>query len=201
MIGRLRGTLAVRQPPALVIDVQGVGYELEAPMSTFYALPALGEEVILTTHLGIRDEVPVLFGFAREAERALFRRLLKVSGVGARMALAILSGMSVEEFAATVEAGDVASLQRLPGVGRKTAERLVLEMREALPAAPAEATAQSAAPGGGDPEQDALSALIALGYRPQEAQRAIRSVAGGQSSGEELIRLALRSMVGNGGAA
>lgn len=199
MIGRLRGTLVERQPPALMVDVQGVGYELEAPMSTFYALPEPGHEVVLTTHLMIRDEVPLLFGFVREAERALFRRLLKVSGVGPRMALAILSGMSVEDFAATVEAGDAASLQRLPGVGRKTAERLVLEMREAMPAVGTGAAAAHSPEA--DPEQDALSALVALGYRSQDAQRAVRSVAAEGQTGEELIRLALRSMVRRGGAA
>ena len=132
MIGRLRGELVVKHPPQLMLDVQGVGYELEAPMSTFYQLPALGQQVSLFTHLAIRDDAHVLYGFAREAERALFRSLLKVSGVGAKMALAILSGMSADEFGRCVQQGDSASLVRLPGIGKRTAERLIVEMRGRL---------------------------------------------------------------------
>ncbi len=201
MIGRLRGTLASKQPPALMIDVGGVGYELEAPMSTFYDLPAVGEAVTLFTHQVVREDAHLLFGFARQSERRLFRALLKVSGVGAKMALAVLSGMSADDFARCIETDDVTALTRLPGIGKKTAERLVVEMRdrlsdaelrEALPAAtgqggtaPAEATE--------DPVADAGSALVALGYRPAEASRMIRGVATEGLTTEEIIRQALQA--------
>jgi Holliday junction DNA helicase RuvA len=134
VIGFLRGRLAAKHPPQLVVDVAGVGYELEAPMSTFYGLPALGAEVQLHTHLVVREDAHVLFGFGTERERSLFRELIKVSGVGPRIALAILSGVTVEQFHRCVEAQDVASLVRVPGIGRKTAERLVIEMRDRLKA-------------------------------------------------------------------
>ncbi len=132
MIGHLRGRLAAKHPPQLVVDVGGVGYEVEAPMSTFYGLPAIGVEVSLHTHLVVREDAHVLFGFGSERERALFRELIKVSGVGPRIALAILSGVSVDQFHRSIEAEDVASLVRVPGIGRKTAERLVIEMRDRL---------------------------------------------------------------------
>lgn len=196
MIGRLKGTLAQKQPPALLVDVGGVGYELEAPLSTFYELPAVGEPVTLYTHLVVRDDAHLLFGFARDSERRLFRILLKVSGVGARMALAILSGMSAEDFARCIENDDVTALTRLPGIGRKTAERLIVEMRDrldaqALPGVPGE----PAAAAGDDPVADAASALVALGYRPAEAARMIREVETRGLATEDIIRRALQAVV------
>ncbi len=163
MIGSLAGLLRHKAPPALLLEVAGVGYELEAPMSTFYGLPALGEPVRLLTHLVVREDAHVLFGFATGEERALFRSLLKVSGVGPRIALAILSGVTVEAFASCVQAGDAATLTRIPGVGRKIADRLIVEMRDRL-ALLAERGNQAAAPVGVAAE--AYGALVALGYRP-----------------------------------
>ncbi len=199
MIGRLRGTLAVKEPPALMIDVGGVGYELEAPMSTFYDLPAVGEAVTLHTHMVVREDAQLLFGFARESERRLFRVLLRVSGVGAKMALAVLSAMSADDFARSIEADDVTALTRVPGVGRKTAQRLIVEMRDrldddlrgVLPAASADAPA--AAPADGGRIGDAIAALVALGYRHAEAERMIRAVDTEGLSTEAIIRSALRA--------
>lgn len=203
MIGRLTGTLALKHPPALVIDVGGVGYELEAPLSTFYELPEVGAQVTLFTHVVVREDAHLLFGFARESERRLFRTLLKVSGVGAKMALAVLSGMSADDFARSIETDDVSALTRLPGIGRKTAERLIVEMRDrledadlraALPAAPGEpAAADSDAPP--DPVADATRALVALGYRPAEASRMIRAIDTAGLGTEDIIRSALRAVV------
>lgn len=198
MIGRLRGTLARKQPPGLLVDVGGVGYELEAPLSTFYELPAVGEPVTLHTHLVVRDDAHLLFGFARESERQLFRTLLKVSGVGARMALAILSGMSAEDFARCIENDDLTALTRLPGIGRKTAERLVVEMRDRLDAAALSEVMPAAAgagPGADDPVADAASALVALGYRPAEAARMIRKLETEGLATEDIIRQALQAAV------
>jgi len=200
MIGRLEGTLARKQPPSLLVDVGGVGYELEAPLSTFYELPAVGEPVTLHTHLVVRDDAHLLFGFARESERQLFRTLLKVSGVGARMALAILSGMSAQDFARCIEADDVTALTKLPGIGRKTAERLVVEMRDRLDesalrdAMPAAAGRDAAAPAG-DPVADATSALVALGYRSAEAAKMIRKLDTEGLATEDIIRGALQAAV------
>ena len=191
MIGSLAGTLAQKLPPALVVEVGGIGYELEAPMSTFYGLPPVGQPVKLLTHLVVREDAHVLYGFGTAAERQLFRSLLKVSGVGPRIALAILSGSTAEAFAASVHAGDAATLTRIPGVGRKIAERLIVEMRDRLAAATADSQAvATAAPVGMAAE--AYSALIALGYKPHEASRLLKN-AGGGSSTEELIRSALQS--------
>jgi Holliday junction DNA helicase RuvA len=182
----------------LLLDVNGVGYEIEAPMSTFYELPAADQTVTLHTHLAIREDAHVLYGFAREGDRALFRALLKVSGVGGKMALAILSGMTADEFAQCVHAGDAAALTRLPGVGKKTAERLIVEMRDRL-ASPKPGVAPSAAvPAIGavhTPDGDAVSALIALGYKPNDASRMVRAVAGECMSTEEIIRSALQGAV------
>ena len=189
MIGSLAGLLRHKAPPALLLEVAGVGYELEAPMSTFYGLPALGEPVRLLTHLVVREDAHVLFGFATGEERALFRSLLKVSGVGPRIALAILSGVTVEAFASCVQAGDAATLTRIPGVGRKIADRLIVEMRDRL-ALLAERGNQAAAPVGVAAE--AYGALVALGYRPVEATRLIKNAGAGGST-EELIRRALQS--------
>ncbi|OGI43831.1 MAG: Holliday junction DNA helicase RuvA [Candidatus Muproteobacteria bacterium RBG_16_65_31] len=195
MIGRLRGILARKEPPALLVDVGGVGYELEAPMTTFYDLPAVGETVTLYTHLVVREDAHLLYGFAREAQRRLFRDLLKVNGVGPRVALAVLSGLADEEFVRAVNQEDVARLTQVPGIGRKTAERLIMEMRDKLPEA---ALAGAAAPGpaAADPVSEAVSALIALGYKPNEASRAVRAVPAGDLSAEEIIRQALKGMAG-----
>lgn len=200
VIGRLRGALVYKQPPFLMVDVGGVGYELEAPMSTFYELPLQGEQITLFTHLAIRDDAHVLYGFSTESERGLFRALLKVSGVGAKMALAILSGMSAEEFTLCVQRDDTAALVRLPGIGKKTAERLIVEMRDRLDRIESTGTASlpAARPSGGaveTPESDAIGALIALGYKPNDASRMVRSVESENLSSEEIIRLALRAVV------
>lgn len=199
MIGFLRGKLIHKAPPQLLLDVQGVGYEVEAPMSTFYDLPALGEEVRLHTHLVVREDAHILFGFASEMERTLFRVLIKVSGVGPKMALTILSGQSVEEFYRCVDDNDVKALVRLPGVGQKTAERLMVEMRGRLPELSGEKTSGgrsvSAVIPGNSPKQEAISALCALGYKPQEASKMIQAVAADEMSCEDMIRLALRGAV------
>ena len=192
MIGFLKGRLAAKNPPGLMIDVAGVGYELEAPMSTFYGLPALGEPVALFTHLVVREDAHVLYGFGTEAERRLFRALLKVSGVGPKIALGILSGASVEDFLRTIEAEDVAMLTRIPGIGRKTAERLIVEMRDRL-ATPESTPGAPAAGGPASAEAEAYDALVALGYRPAEATRLLKGAGPGTHSTEELIRRALQS--------
>jgi holliday junction DNA helicase RuvA len=189
VIGSLAGLLVHKAPPALLLEVAGVGYELEAPMSTFYGLPPLGQPVRLLTHLVVREDAHVLYGFASAEERQLFRGLLKVSGVGPRIALAILSGSTAEAFAASVHAGDAAALTRIPGVGRKIAERLIVEMRDRLAAGGADRDGAAAAPVGHAAE--AYSALLALGYRPGEATRLLKSAGAGAST-EELIRSALQ---------
>ena len=207
MIGSLRGRLAAKSPPQLLLEVGGVGYELEAPMSTFYDLPAVGAEVRLLTHLVVREDAHVLYGFAREDERRLFRMLLKVSGVGPKIALAILSGSSAEAFAGCIAARDVATLTRIPGVGKKTAERLVVELRDRLAAEDA-GLGGALDVGGVGARSEALAALVALGYRPAEATRLIEtaeSAGAGEAGGagpstEDLIRRALRSAARAGGA-
>ena len=183
MIGRLRGLLVEKNPPGLLLDVGGVGYELEAPMTTFYRLPEVGGEAILYTHFVVRDDAQLLYGFADKSERQLFRTLIRVNGVGPKLALAILSGMEAEMFARCVHAQDTSMLTRLPGVGKKTAERLIVEMKDRLDEwQPALAPLEMAAAGKvvdvqrHDPVQDAISALVALGYRPQEASKAISAV-------------------------
>ena len=200
MIGRLRGIILEKQPPHLLLDVQGVGYEIDAPMTTFYVLPEIGEEIQIYTHLVIRDDAHLLFGFASESERLLFRTLLKVNGVGAKMGLTILSGIEANEFALCIQAGDIDRLVKLPGVGKKTAERLIIEMRDRLQdwqRSSAAETSSSSHPSGiaKDPVNDALSALIALGYKPQEASRYIHAVATDSMSSEQIIREALKSSV------
>jgi holliday junction DNA helicase RuvA len=191
MIGAVRGRIASKAPPQLTVDVGGLGYELEAPMSTFFHLPPVGAEVSLLTHLVVREDAHVLYGFATEEERRLFRSLIKVSGVGPKIALALLSGMSVAAFARCVQSEDVGALTRVPGVGRKTAERLIVEMRDRLSPAPPPAGA-SAAPPGESPEGEAFGALVALGYRPAEATRLLKAVEPGTYTTEELIRRALQ---------
>lgn len=199
MIGRLRGTLALKQPPLLLVDVNGVGYEVEAPMSTFYQLPALGETVVLHTHLVVREDAHLLFGFASESERRLFRALIKVNGVGAKLALTILSGIAADEFARCVQENDTAALVRLPGVGKKTAERLIVEMRDRLTDWESPAVLPGAAPAAAmpvtDESRDAISALIALGYKPPEASRLVSKVDTEGLASEEIIRAALKQAV------
>lgn len=198
MIGFLRGRLAGKHPPRLLLDVQGVGYELEAPMSTFYDLPETGMEVTLLTHLLIREDAHILYGFASEAERSLFRNLLKVSGIGSRTALAILSGISVDGFARCVHDQDVALLTKVPGVGKKTAERLLVEMRDRVagpPVGTAPATGATAAqPTAPSAEGEAWSALVALGYKPAEVSRMLGKLETRGRSTEELIRQVLQSL-------
>lgn len=196
MIGWLRGRLLGKQPPHLLLEVQGVGYELEAPMSTFYELPETGAEVTLYTHLVVREDAHVLFGFASEAERRLFRTLIRVNGVGPRLALTILSGVRAEQFLRCVREGDTAALSRLPGIGKKTAERLVVEMRDRLEEAGL--TAPAAFPGGLSPREEALSALVALGYKPAEAARMLAAFPEAGLSSEDLIRRALQNAVRSG---
>ncbi|MGB1310976.1 MAG: Holliday junction branch migration protein RuvA [Leucothrix sp.] len=195
MIGMLRGKLIARQAPDLLLDVNGVGYELQASMTTFYDLPELNQEVTLHTHFVVREDAQVLYAFSSIAERALFRTLLKVNGVGPKMALAIVSGMTVDEFAERVKAGDAVGLTRLPGVGKKTAERLIIEMRDRLPktsgasesiAKPDQVTIKS------DPQEEAINALLALGYKPTEASRMVSRQANQELSVEAMIRNALK---------
>jgi Holliday junction DNA helicase RuvA len=195
MIGFLRGKLAARHPPQLLVDVGGVGYEVEAPMSTFYGLPGVGAEVQLFTHLVVREDAHVLFGFGTERERSLFRELIKVSGVGPRIALAILSGVTVDEFHRCVEGQDVASLVRVPGIGRKTAERLVIEMRDRLKGLAGPTFVPGIGPSGGTggAQAEAFAALVALGYKPPEVTRLLQKVDASVTSTEELIRHALRA--------
>ena len=198
MIGRLRGVLLQKSAPHLLLDVSGVGYELEAPMTTFYDLPAVGEAVTLYTHLVVRDDAHLLYGFSRNAQRRLFRRLLKVNGVGPRVALAILSGLSDQEFLRCVASEDIARLTKVPGIGRKTAERLIVELRDKvlpeLDGWDVEPSLPASTVGLIDPLNEAVSALIALGYKPQEASRAVRNVPGSGLSSEEIIRQALKGM-------
>lgn len=198
MIGFLRGRLAAKHPPALVIDVGGVGYELEAPMSTFYELPEVGTELQLYTHLVVREDAHLLYGFASEGERRLFRDLLRVSGVGPKIGLALLSGMNVEAFLLCIESQDVESLVRVPGIGRKTAERLVVEMRDrirALEEAPA-AAARAAGGSAAGPAAEAFAAMVALGYRPVEVTRLLKQVDAQDLTTEDIIREALKLAVG-----
>lgn len=203
MIGRLRGKLVEKHAPELLLDVGGVGYEVSAPMTTFYRLGAVGEEVLLHTHLVVREDAHLLFGFATREERTLFRELVKVNGVGPKLALGILSGIEAEVFVRCVQDGDVSTLVRIPGVGKKTAERLVVEMRDRLKALGevelkgGQPTFIAAAPA--TPAQDAQSALEALGYKPQEAARAVAAVNREEGlRSEELIRRALKSLARTG---
>lgn len=195
MIGRITGKLVLKQPPLLMVDVGGVGYELEAPMSTFYKLPSAGEPVTLHTHLTVREDAHLLFGFGSVAEKALFRELIKVSGVGPKVALSVLSGVSVEDFWLTVRAGDSVRLTKLPGIGKKTAERLVLEMRDKSGAAgDLPASGGPSAPVG-SPLQEARAALTALGYKPAEIQRFTEAVYKDGMSTEQIIQEALKRAV------
>jgi Holliday junction DNA helicase RuvA len=199
MIGRLRGILVSKQPPWLLLEVGGVGYDVEVPMSTLYDLPAVGQEVTLLTHHAVKDDGVALYGFLREDERALFRHLLKVSGIGAKIALAVLSGASTDEFARRVHAGDVAALTRIPGIGKKTAERIVVELRDRVDHLGV--SLPGAAPGLGAVPQDAAaeatSALQQLGYKPAEVARLVQKAAADGDSAEAIIRKALRAALGS----
>lgn len=195
MIGRLHGVVLEKAPPQLLLDVHGVAYEVEAPMTTFYDLPPVGQAFTLYTHLVVREDAHLLFGFSRPAQRRLFRSLLKVNGIGPRVALAILSGLSDEEFLRCLAQEDVARLTQVPGIGRKTAERLLVELRDKAlldtPFVPADKGASAPS----DPTNEAVSALVALGFKPQEASRAVQSVARDGADSEHLIREALKGMV------
>lgn len=194
MIGRLSGTLVAKHPPGLMIDVGGVGYELEAPMSTFYELPEAGKPVVLFTHYAVKEDAVALYGFHRESERLLFRTLLKVSGIGAKTALAILSGASVDEFARLVQVGDVAALVRIPGIGKKTAERIVVELRDRVDAMAVPTLAGGAGRAAPlDPVGEASVALQALGYKPAEVSRLVAKVAETGDTSEAIIRKALKA--------
>jgi Holliday junction DNA helicase RuvA len=201
MIGRLHGTLLEKRAPYLLVDVNGVGYEVEAPMSTIYDLPEPGQVVTLITHLAVREDNQTLYGFMSETERHLFRTLIRVSGVGAKLALTILSGISVNGFIQCIEHEDAATLTKLPGIGKKTAERLVIEMRDRLKDWHTETPAGTmiTVPGKlatSSPVEDAVSALIALGYKPPEASRMVRLVEQAEDmTSEEIIRQALQASV------
>ena len=193
MIGRLKGTLVSKQPPWLIVDVGGVGYELQAPMSTLFDLPETGREVALFTHYAVKEDTVALYGFLRESERALFRNLQRVTGIGAKIALAVLSGASVDEFARLVHAGDIAALTRIPGIGKKTAERIVVELRDRV------AADALSMPGIGldgavskDPQAEATVALQQLGYKPAEVARLVKESAQPGDSAETIIRKALK---------
>ena len=201
MIAWMRGVLREKHPPLLLVDTGGVGYEMEAPMTTFYDLPAVGEPVTLHLHHVVREDAQHLYAFARRAERDLFRQLLRVSGVGAKLGLAILSGMDAGGFARCVLEGDAASLSRLPGIGKKTAERLIMEMRDRIETEVSGAASPPAGAGAGaatrrdDPVAEAVRALIALGLKPAEASRRVHAVGADGLSCEEIVRRALQAMV------
>ena len=190
MIARIEGVLRERQPPWLLVEVAGVGYEIEAPMTTFYALPPVGEQVVLHTHQAARDDTPCLYGFARRAERDAFRRLLRVSGVGGKVALALLSGLDADGLARCVHAGDAASLTRIPGIGKKTAERLLFELRDRLPAAGAAGVEVPA-----EPVAEATAALVALGFASSEASKRVEAVDRTGLDSEGIVRAALRAVL------
>lgn len=204
MIGRIRGKLVEKLPPEVLIDVGGVGYEVQMPMTSLYQLPELGQEVIVYTHFVVREDAQLLFGFADRQERALFRELIKANGVGPKMALTIMSGMSASQFVQVVNNSDVASLVKLPGVGKKTAERLLVEMRDrlksvfgdtdAMPSELPTIATPTAIPSANSAKDEALSALLALGYKAPQAEKMIKTVYDESLSSEELIREALKSV-------
>jgi len=201
LIGRLKGTLLSKHPPELLVDVNGVGYEMEAPMSTFYQLPKVGEQVTLHTHMVVREDAQLLYAFYTIAERRLFRDLIRINGVGPKLGLIILSGISVPDFARAVQQRDAAALIGLPGVGKKTAERLIVELRDKLSEDVAPIGEGAAVTAGGadadqsNPVSDAVSALTALGYKAQEASRMVRSINASGMETEAIIRAALQSAV------
>jgi holliday junction DNA helicase RuvA len=194
VIGTLRGILTARRAPQVIVECGGVGYQVETPMSTFLELPPVGQEVFLYTHLQVREDAHTLFGFANEDEKALFRSLLRVSGVGAKLALSVLSAMNVRDFERCVRLEDTAVLVKIPGVGRKTAERLIIEMRDRIETAAAgsgRATGSSA----DDPRGEAVDALTALGYKPTEVKRLLSQLDLAGKSAADIIRLALKQVV------
>ncbi len=204
MIGRLRGIILEKQPPQVLLEVNGVGYEVHMPMTCFYELPELDQEAMIFTHFVVREDAQLLFGFNHKPERSLFRELLKVNGVGPKLALAILSGMSAQQFVTAVEQGEIAALVKLPGVGKKTAERLVVEMKDRFKGMHGDLfatdstfalTSQLPAPAGNDAESEAAAALVALGYKPVEASRMISKIGRKDVDCETLIREALRAAI------
>jgi Holliday junction DNA helicase RuvA len=198
MIGRLRGILISKQPPALLVEVAGIGYEVEAPMSTIYDLPGVGKEVTLLIHHAVKEDSVALYGFLHESERVLFRNLLKVSGIGAKIALAVLSGVSTDHFARLVRVGDVVALTRIPGIGKKTAERIVVELRDRLDGM--SSVSGSSMQGAGAPldaSGEATVALQQLGYKPAEVSRLVQKVAAEGDDAETIIRKALRAALGS----
>jgi Holliday junction DNA helicase RuvA len=206
VIGRIKGLLVEKQPPEILLEASGVGYEIQLPMTSFYPLPDVGEEVTIYTHFVVREDAQLLFGFINQQERSLFRELIKVNGVGPKLALTILSGMSASQFVGAVTIGDVSSLVNVPGIGKKTAERLLVEMRDKLDKLPhfsAEATPSNLSetninPSVSQPDaikEEALSALVALGYKPVQATKVVNSVYLIDMTSEDLIREALKSMV------
>lgn len=205
MIGRLRGTLAEKQPPHLILDVNGLGYELEVPMTTLYRLPSVGEPLTLHTHLVVREDAQLLYGFYGKRERDFFRELIRLNGVGPKLALALMSSLEVDELVRCVQSQDASALTKVPGVGKKTAERLLVELKDRFKAwetVPAMFALVPNQPGGPDApapavtaESDAISALVSLGYKPQEASKAITSIKEKGLSSEDLIRRALKGMI------
>ena len=206
MIGRIRGTLAEKQPPEILVDVAGVGYEIHMPMTSFYQLPAVGEEVVVYTHFVVREDAQLLFGFADKMERGLFRELIKANGVGPKLGLAILSGMSATQFLASVQNEDVSALVSLPGIGKKTAERLVVELKDrlakfgkaqsiAVPPPSADLLSSNTIVEVNDAREEAQSALIALGYKPAQASKLVESVYTQGMESEALIREALKAAI------
>jgi Holliday junction DNA helicase RuvA len=200
VIGRLKGIIVEKQPPEILLDVNGVGYEVTLPMSCFYELPKVGQAATVLTHFVVREDAQLLFGFNTKTERALFRELIKTNGVGPKLALAILSGMTADQFIHNVEQGEIAALVKLPGVGKKTAERLIVEMRDRLKGfggydlfnpAPESASAAVLADSARD---EAVAALLALGYKAAQAEQAMKKIAKPEMNAEQLIREALRSM-------
>ncbi|KDO14632.1 ATP-dependent DNA helicase RuvA [Vibrio metoecus] len=205
MIGRLRGTLIEKLPPQILIEVGGIGYEVQMPMSCIYELPNIGEEAIIYTHFVVREDAQLLYGFNTVSERALFREVIKANGVGPKMGLAILSGMTANQFVSCVEKEDISTLIKLPGVGKKTAERLVVEMKDRLkgwgrwrslyPQRQMQPPIDSVPMMAQNAQEEAVSALLALGYKPPQASKVVSQVAKAGMSCEELIREALKSMV------
>ena len=205
MIGRLRGTLAEKQPPHLILDVNGLGYELEVPMTTLYRLPSVGEPLTLHTHLVVREDAQLLYGFYGKRERDFFRELIRLNGVGPKLALALMSSLEVDELVRCVQSQDTSALTKVPGVGKKTAERLLVELKDRFKAwetVPAMFALVPNQPGGPDAlppvataENDAVSALISLGYKPQEASKAISAIKEKGLSSEDMIRRALKGMI------
>ena len=197
MIGFIRGLVHEKQAPLVVVDVNGVGYDIETPMSSFFSLPATGEQVLLRTHLVVREDAHILYGFLSEQERALFRDLIKVNGVGPKVALGILSGMSVADFCSCISDNNVTALVRLPGIGKKTAERLIIDMRDRLPEQTIGGSLSVASMKGAmmSAKEEAISALVALGYKPQEADKRVQAVASEDDNSEQIIRAALQAAV------